>query len=210
MRKGVSKYKAGMKFNFLTLVKNVTKDGKSVKWLCRCDCGKEKEIFLTSVSSGSTKSCGCMRSKLKYGDNLHNYSKTRLHNVWSHMKRRCNNVKNPSYHRYGGRGIKVCKEWHRFKPFMEWALNNGYSDKLQIDRIDNNDGYYPENCRFVTARKNSQNRRSNRNITYKGKTFCINEASRRYGIKRQTLAQRLDNGWSVEKAIETPVMSARS
>ena len=88
----------------------------------------------------------------------HGMSHTRLYRCWMDMKTRCSNPKNRFFHRYGGRGIKVCDEWQSFEPFMEWALENGYSDSLTIDRIDNDKDYCPSNCKWSTQREQSQNK----------------------------------------------------
>ena len=98
-----------------------------------------------------------------------------LFNLWQTMKSRCENPKRENYERYGARGIKVCEEWHEAKNFVEWALNNGYKKGLQLDRIDNNKGYSPENCRFVTATENSRNRRNTKLLTINGETKCVAE-----------------------------------
>lgn len=98
-----------------------------------------------------------------------------LFNLWQTMKTRCENPKRKNYERYGERGITVCEEWHEAKNFVEWALSNGYKKGLQLDRIDNNKGYYPENCRFVTATENSRNRRNSKLLTINGETKCVSE-----------------------------------
>ena len=90
----------------------------------------------------------------------HGESRTRIYRTWSNMLLRCFNEKTINYARYGGRGITVCDEWKEYIPFRDWALVNGYTDSLQIDRIDNNNGYYPANCRWVTVSENAKNRRT--------------------------------------------------
>ena len=93
-----------------------------------------------------------------------------LHTKYNHMKERCSNPNNKRYDRYGGRGIKVCDEWlNDYYAFEKWALENGWSEGLAIDRIDNDGNYSPGNCRFVTAAENNQNRRTSRFYTYQGK-----------------------------------------
>lgn len=101
-----------------------------------------------------------------------------LFNIWETMKQRCYNPKRHNYARYGGRGIVVCDEWLIAKNFVLWALDNGYKKGLQLDRIDNNKGYSPDNCRWVTAKKNAQNTRKNVTLTIKGVTNCVSEWSR--------------------------------
>lgn len=95
--------------------------------------------------------------------------------LWQTMKTRCENPKRENFERYGGRGITICEEWHEAKNFVEWALNNGYKKGLQLDRIDNDKGYSPYNCRFVTPSENSRNRRNTKYLTLGGETKSVAE-----------------------------------
>lgn len=137
----------------------------------------------------------------------HGLYKSRLYGIWSNMKTRCFTKSYKLYPDYGGRGITVCDEWkNSFMNFYNWAMSNGYSDDLSIDRIDNNKGYYPDNCRWADKSTQSKNRRSTKNITYKGITKCLSEWSKELGIDRRTLNTRIYKyGWSIEKAFNTPV-----
>lgn len=121
----------------------------------------------------------------------------RLNYLYQNMKLRCNR---PVYKQ---RGITVCKEWlEDFHAFKLWALQNGYKDDLTLDRIDNNKGYYPGNCRWVTMKVQNNNRSNNRLITYKGQTKTLTQWSDELGIKKTTLHNRLNYyGWSVERAL---------
>lgn len=147
------------------------------------------------------------RSKQKYS--LSN--SPRLHGVWSKMKERCYRKKNKSYDYYGGRGISVCDEWlYSFQAFAEWAMENGYDEnadfmKCTLDRIDNNGNYEPSNCRFITIKKQCNNRRNNRFLTLGDETHTLSEWGDIVGISPDTLKRRIKSGWTVEKAIKTPV-----
>jgi len=109
----------------------------------------------------------------------HGLRHTRLYNIWTHMKDRCYNSNYFQYYLYGGRGIKICKEWQNdFMGFYNWAIKNGYDDKLTLDRINVNGNYQPNNCRWITRAEQTRNQRNNINITYMGETHCLSEWSR--------------------------------
>lgn len=115
-----------------------------------------------------------------------------IYKRWGLMKSRCNNPNATGYDRYGGRGIKVCDEWNNsFITFYEWAIANGFRSDLSLDRIDNNKGYSPDNCRWVTRSQQARNVRRNHMITYNGKTQCIGKWSEETGIRRDTLLYRI-------------------
>jgi hypothetical protein len=131
--------------------------------------------------------------------------KQRIYTTWKNMIRRCYNKDHTSYKYYGGKGITVCAEWQEFEPFYEWAIGSGYSDNLTIDRIDNNDNYKPQNCRWVTPKEQANNRSTNRCITFNGEAKTVAEWADGLGISFQSLDARLRSGnWSVEEALTTP------
>jgi len=136
---------------------------------------------------------------------VHGGTGTRLHKIWLSMKERCNRVKHPWYHAYGGRGIKICEEWDDFSKFRKWAMANGYSNELTIDRIDCNGNYEPNNCRWATMKEQQNNKRNNRIIEYKGEKYTLTQLAEKIGINKTTLKERLNAGWSVDDAVERPV-----
>lgn len=133
----------------------------------------------------------------------HGLSKTRIYRIWRLMKRRCYNQNSENYHRYGGRGIKVCDEWRNsFMNFYNWSMSNGYNDNLTLDRKDNDADYMPSNCRWATF-KDQENNRGNFNIkiTYDGKTQTLMQWAEELGIPFQTLRYRVvESKWPVEDA----------
>jgi hypothetical protein len=107
---------------------------------------------------------------------------------------------------YASRGIRVCDEWlHDYAPFRDWSLANGYAPGLSIDRIDNDRGYSPDNCRWTTPYVQSRNKRNNIWATYNGKTLCLKDAAAEAGIPYKVVHSRVRNGWSIEEALSTPV-----
>lgn len=144
---------------------------------------------------------------IKHGDRPKG-KKTRLYNIWLHMRERCNNPNFVYFNLYGGRGISVCDEWsHSYKVFKEWALENGYRDDLTLERKDNDGNYCPENCKWATPKEQANNRRSNRSLSFNGEQHNIEEWSKITGKPRTIIDSRLRRGWSVEKTLSTPILT---
>lgn len=163
----------------------------TIKWEFACDCGATVIIDGSSVRNGNVKSCGCYHSecakKVGTAKRVHGKQPQRLYNIWCGMKARCGNPNNPKYAIYGKRGIGVCDEWvHDFGAFRDWALDNGYKDELQIDRIDVDKGYSPENCRWATAKQQQRNRRNNHMLRIGDRTVCVAECAELLGINHNT------------------------
>ena len=160
----------GKKFGKLEVIGVHDTGSRKTYYVCQCDCGNVKVVRADSLISGATKSCGCIKKEQDKtnltANHRHKMSGTRIYETWQDMKRRCYNKQNVRYNRYGGRGIKVCEEWlNNFQSFYDWAIRNGYSDDLTIDRIDNDWNYEPSNCRWSTVKEQCNNRSSNINIT---------------------------------------------
>lgn len=207
----------GQKFTFLTVIKEVgsNKYGRTI-WLCKCDCGNYHETLGKYLLNGDATSCGCRRAKFLIGvtndgnNAVHGMTGTRLYRIWCGMRQRCNNPKTICYKNYGGRGIKVCKEWEDFMTFYDWSMKNGYENSLTIDRIDVNGNYEPSNCRWVNQKVQNNNTRKNHYLTYKGITKTMSEWSDITGIPYYTLRGRINTyHWSTEEALETPVNQRR-
>ena len=176
-----------------------TKNG-GYKWLFRCDCGNTKIIPANSVRSGHVKSCGCLTK-------LHGCTNTRLFHIWVDMKQRCENPNHPQFYLWGGKGIKVCDEWHDFLVFKKWAESSGYCDNLSIDRINGERDYCPENCRWATAKQQARNTKANHRITIDGETKALCEWIELSPITSSTYHKRKKRGMSDKDALWTPSTS---
>lgn len=201
----------GKKFNMLTVVSQEPTVNYVKKFKCLCECGNYTVVEKSRLVNGATKSCGCLIKKRSaerfriHGDNT-SKGQTRLYRIWHNMKQRCANKKNDSYKRYGGRGITFCDEWKEYRIFKEWALKSGYEDHLFLDRKDNGGPYCPENCRWVTSEIQMNNTRRNVFVEYKGEKMSIAQLAKKYNLKYSTLQTRITKlGYSVEKAVETPM-----
>lgn len=152
----------GRRFGRLTVLKESHADKhRHYHWLCVCDCGTEKTINGEVLKRGESTSCGCIgRERMReLGKKCkHGHASTRLYKIYKGIKNRCYNQRDLSYKNYGAKQILMCDEWLNFESFYEWSRKNGYAENLTIDRIDNAQGYCPENCRWVTSTQQGQNR----------------------------------------------------
>ena len=187
----------GKKFRRLTVIRLGEKlnNGEHF-WLCQCKCGNLIKVRGGHLRNGHTKSCGCLRKEqLK----THGMSQKLEYKSWAKLKGRCLNKNIPNYKDYGGRGITICEEWkNSFETFYKDMGNRPKG--TSIDRIDNNENYCKENCRWSLPKVQARNKRNNIMITYKGNTLCSTDWASKLRLKRQTLEGRLRKNWSVERA----------
>ena len=173
----------GKRFGRLVAKERTRRNGK-VSWICTCDCGSTTVVLTNRLTSGKTRSCGCLLSdylestkEFTFGE-----SYTRIYKIHQGMLRRCS----PSYHgaeHYYEKGVRVCDEWtgeHGYEHFKEWSLANGYDEdkpwtEMTLDRIDNNGNYEPSNCRWTTSKQQCNNMSTNVFFTYMGKTQTMKQ-----------------------------------
>lgn len=191
----------GRKFGVLTVLKyvedHISPSGRKYNEVeCLCDiCGGTHIKFTNTLHD----KCICPNTPRRKS---HGKSNTPLYNVWCYMKQRCYYIKNIMYYNYGGRGIKVCDEWlNDFQAFYNWSISNGYKKGLQIDRIDVNRNYEPNNCRWVNKYINANNKRNNIDFTYNGKTMSLKAWCRYLNISYKTCTTRYYRGHTIEECL---------
>jgi len=190
--------RTGMKFGKLTITDEY-RINKRTMAVCQCECGNTKDnIRVSSLTSGNTMSCGCEH----YGK--YKIKNKALYQSWWAMVDRCNNPKSQPYKNYGGRGVKVCERWLDYDNFAE-DMVDGHEKGLTIERVNVDGNYEKDNCCWVTQAQQCQNWRHSVKITYKGETKPYGTFAREYGLIRSTVKSRLDLGWSIHDALNTPV-----
>ena len=192
----------GKRFGKWLVLERAGRDkGGNTLWLCKCECGKESAVRGNFLRRGLSKSCGC-NALVTHGMARRNKQHP-LYCVWISMKARCYNAKSKDYKRYGGRGIAVCERWRN--SFVNFFADMAERlEGMSIDRIDNDRGYSPENCRWATKIEQNRNRKKNIVVTFKGQTKPLTEWAKELGINHSTLSWRLNKGWSTEKALTVP------
>lgn len=215
----------GKKFNLLTVMYRgpdyVSPKGiRLVRWYCKCDC-RNPELTLVSGSAlksktAPIKSCGCLLGhNAKTAHRTHGGTYDRLYGVWCSMKSRCYYPDNKNYNIYGGRGVIVCDEWKdSYENFKEWAMSNGYQadakrGECTIERINVDGNYCPENCTWKTIEEQENNRRDNHYVEYQGETHTISEWAKILGMAYNTLLNRINHGWAIERAFTEPIHNNR-
>lgn len=172
---------------------------------CVCDCGKIKTYILSNIKNGHTKSCGCLIKDNKKPRTIkHGQYKTSEFKAWQSMIQRCYNTNSHNFKLYGGRGITVCDKWRdSFESFLQ-DIGKKPSKKHQLDRINNNANYTPDNCRWSTPQQNSNNRRNTIYVLFNNELVTISDLSKRYNINNNILRSRIKRGWSVKQALTKP------
>ena len=189
----------GKRFGKLIVIKregSVQRNTSQPTWLCRCECGKTSVVMGGNLRNGVTNSCGCLK---KSNSLVHGMSGSPEHQSWRGMIARCTDPNNSHYSKYGGRGIKVCKRWHKFENFFTDMGNR--LPGTSLDRWpDNNGDYKPSNCRWALPQEQSRNTTRSVKITFKGRTMCRKDWAEEIGITDGALKNRLKK-YSLEKAM---------
>jgi hypothetical protein len=190
------------------------------RFICKCSCGKEKLVRESTLVSGESLSCGCYASEMASVRNTtHGLSTHKLYNVWHDMIRRCTDTSRKDYKHYGGRGISVCDKWLGESGILEFIndMESSYVEGLELERIDVNGNYCPENCTWETRRIQVINRRPmdgkfNANLlTFNGKTLCLSQWEDETGIPSKVISDRVGKlKWSIEKALTTKLKPKRT
>lgn len=174
---------------------------------CRCDCGTEREVKSQSLKSGRSRSCGCLNLELlkKRSWEFGPTKRRREYNIWRGIRQRCLDPNNPSFENYGGRGIKICREWlESFETFCT-DMGQAPSGRHSVGRIDNNGDYCKENCRWETFDQQCNNSRWNVFLTHNNKTQTIAQWTKELSLPRGVISSRLRSGWPVDRALSAKV-----
>lgn len=180
---------------------------KKALWLCKCDCGDERAIAGDSLRLGRTQSCGCLQKQITaMRSTTHGMRNTRTYKIWTQMHKRCSNPNSSDFAHYGGRGIRIAQRWNKFEYFLKdmGECPDGYS----IERINNNGNYCKSNCRWIPISRQQCNTSRTRWVVTPIGRMCLADAARVYCIPHTALRNRLKAGWTVRKALLTPLRSA--
>lgn len=188
----------------------------AVFWLCKCDCGGENIVRAALLRDGTVRSCGCgsreaaienCRKGRKVNSYIPEHLRKPLKDCYGNMIKRCTDPRSDRWYCYGARGITVCNEWQGVKGrhnFYKWALAAGYERGLQLDRIDVNGNYCPQNCRLVPHLVQANNTRRNHMLTWQGKTMSIADWARELGISYSSMIHRVQRNWPIERMMSQP------
>lgn len=187
----------GQRFNRLLVLRLAGKSKSgNLRWECICDCGNKTIVDAGNLKKGHVQSCGCLNiERVKQVNTTHGGTNDALFKVWEMIKERCLKPSHKSYKDYGGRGITICEEWeHDYQKFKDFALSHGWKRGLQVSRIDNEKGYFPENVNFVTRVENSNNRRNTIFIDFEGKKVSLANLARMVNKNYSSLWSRYRRG----------------
>jgi hypothetical protein len=179
--------------------RDLASPSQHVRWMCLCQCGTNTSVRSDSLIRNITQSCGCFNREQH---TIHGYSNTPGGKAWRNMMARCYSTTTPGYHRYAGRGIQVCDRWHQLALFLQDMGQPPHG--MSLDRINNNHGYSPDNCRWATRQQQMRNMSKNRLLTFQGEAKTIAEWAELLHISKLTICSRLRR-WDVQHTLGTPV-----
>lgn len=194
---------SGKRFGKLTVIKYSHTYNSKAYWLCLCDCGKQTTLNTSALKSGNTKSCGCLHAEIMTRiKTTHGLSKTAVYKKYLHMIERCYNTTDKNYHNYGGRGIVVCARWLGQGGFSRFIEDMKIPESgLELDRINVNGNYEPENCRWVNHKEQCYNKRSNIHVTVFDITSVLKNICSILGMDYKTVHMRYKLGWPMTAAL---------
>lgn len=197
--------KIGITFGRLTAIGGPVRSNGKTFWQCVCECGREKTVDGGNLTSGNVKSCGCLLHEVIHGANR-NGKRTTEYRSLAHIIQRCTNPNDKNFKDYGGRGITVCDKWSTMSGFMDFLSHVGLKPSCHhsIDRVDNSKGYTHGNVRWATQAQQVRNTRTSRMVHYDGRSMCVTDWEALLGMNRGKLKQRLNAGWTVDRALNTP------
>lgn len=201
----------GVRFGNLVVLCDVESNSRHRKVKCVCDCGNEKDFFISNIKRGYTSSCGCLHKEvISESSSTHKMSKSKTYSTWLNMKARCSNENNPNFSNYGGRGIKVCDRW--INSFENFISDMGERPRgLTIDRIDVNGNYEPSNCRWASDKQQARNKRNTYIVEFNGVIKPLIEHCNDVGIEYKTVFKRISqSGYSIDKALTKKVQKRKS
>ena len=180
----------GQRFGLLTVVADASAGQRNQMVRCQCDCGKVTVIRKSRLFErpGRQLGCGCLRGRHTKHSDCH----SKLYRVWDAMVRRCHNPNHRAFASYGARGIQVCAQWRDYRSFKAWADTSGYAEGLTIDRIDNDNGYAPSNCRWATRKQQQNNRRCCVYLDHDGQRLTLTQWSELLGVPRHTVRKHIE------------------
>lgn len=204
---------AGQRYGRLTVLEFLERRSRANFWRLRCDCGQEHIARTALLRNGTIQSCGCLRNERVAANGranrTHGMSGLAIYRTWTSMHTRCYNSKEPSFARYGGRGIAVCEHWHKFENFYA-DMGIKPSRHHSLERVDNDGNYCKENCTWATKKEQSRNKRNNLFVTINGNKMVLIDACRKANLSYNAIRARITKlGWSADRALSTPVYRTR-
>ena len=206
----IRKNLAGRKFGRWTVLEYSHHRGKVPCWHVRCQCGNKKVVIVTTLYSGASQSCGCLCKEINSARSFkHGHAASITYRSWQKMKARCNpKTKDVKYLKYYvNKGVKVCQRWlDKFENFLA-DMGERPSKSHSIDRLDNDKGYFKENCVWANIKDQARNKRCCKWVEFRGRLYSIPDLAEKYGLSPATLTARIKHKWDIETAVMRPTQA---